>query len=685
MKLELSEENKGRIILQLLTAVFGGYSLVQGFVSAFGFRWDLGSCFSGNLADGLRSLYNGAADGLGRSCYLLLPQLTVENTKYGLALSLLFLMLSLLVLFMLRARMRLLAAVFYLGLPLALAACGLQSSLISEGLLLGAFLLFFSVSEKGSAGVRLLSAAGVSAVLILLLLAGGTSVELTPPASFQTAAAKLQTAACDRLYHADDLSRGRLGSLTTRERGGKTALRVQMEKPQAMYLRGFVGADFDGRTWTQVSNARAYGQYETYRSLHQEGFSPLTQLAEAAALCGRENVQEVTIENTAADRGFAYLPYELAELPEIAGTVNKDDSMFAAGSFACMGTPGGSFGGIEKTSLSVAESQTGRWTDAVSQLYVRAAKGGKKGREIQRQFVVESHYNAMAYRDYTALSAGTEKLFKAKVGSAGERTGGHVAYKAAINSVKKYMRSHFTYSENFTPPKADEDFLTHFFASKKGCDVHYAATATLLFRYYGIPARYVSGYLLTPEDVKTAKDGEIAVPQKNFHAWTEIYVDGYGWVPIETCPAYEDVMPQADLSKGLRTLQVKQPETQQQEEKDGKQDVGETQKAVRLLRLVLLVLAGLIALLFAAWIFRRLLRMLRRRLRRRRAFYSPDAKAAVCALYADCLRSGIPLSRPMQELGERAAYSLHAVSAAEAEWMRKERRRAYHEYKKEKH
>ena len=51
--------------------------------------------------------------------------------------------------------------------------------------------------------------------------------------------------------------------------------------------------------------------------------------------------------------------------------------------------------------------------------------------------------------------------------------------------------------------------LEEFLVSKKGYDVQFATAATLMFRYYGIPARYVEGYLITPKDAK----------QMHTHGW----------------------------------------------------------------------------------------------------------------------------------------------------------------------
>ena len=82
----------------------------------------------------------------------------------------------------------------------------------------------------------------------------------------------------------------------------------------------------------------------------------------------------------------------------------------------------------------------------------------------------------------------------------------------------------------------------------------------MMFRYYGIPARYVEGYLLTPKDVEKKTSGKaIAIPQKNAHSWTEIYIDGYGWVPVEVCSPYYGLMPEADLQKGLESASFLKP------------------------------------------------------------------------------------------------------------------------------
>jgi len=104
------------------------------------------------------------------------------------------------------------------------------------------------------------------------------------------------------------------------------------------------------------------------------------------------------------------------------------------------------------------------------------------------------------------------------------------------------------------------DYISHFLLeSKKGYCSHFASSATMLFRYMGIPARYVEGYAFSYSDV--VDDGELVenaeysayfdgysamgetalveleIPDAYAHAWVEIYIDGAGWIVVDPTPA----------------------------------------------------------------------------------------------------------------------------------------------------
>lgn len=72
-----------------------------------------------------------------------------------------------------------------------------------------------------------------------------------------------------------------------------------------------------------------------------------------------------------------------------------------------------------------------------------------------------------------------------------------------------------------------DDFL---FSTQRGFCSHYASAFTLMMRYAKIPARVVTGYQGGEwnEEVKY-----LNVYQYDAHAWTEIWIDGSGWVRID--------------------------------------------------------------------------------------------------------------------------------------------------------
>lgn len=107
---------------------------------------------------------------------------------------------------------------------------------------------------------------------------------------------------------------------------------------------------------------------------------------------------------------------------------------------------------------------------------------------------------------------------------------------------------HSNASYSMTPGGAplNQDIVEYFlFERKEGFCEHFAAAATLMYRLYGIPARYVTGYKVEPSDFKEQKFSDIlgtlvtqaVVTDEAAHAWVEIFLEDYGWTPIEVTPS----------------------------------------------------------------------------------------------------------------------------------------------------
>lgn len=78
----------------------------------------------------------------------------------------------------------------------------------------------------------------------------------------------------------------------------------------------------------------------------------------------------------------------------------------------------------------------------------------------------------------------------------------------------------------------------------RGYCQHFASAAVLLYRMYGIPARYATGYSVSPSDfVQVGEQYSATVTDESAHAWVEIYLTDYGWTPVEMTPG-GDTLPE---------------------------------------------------------------------------------------------------------------------------------------------
>ncbi|MCR5848140.1 MAG: transglutaminase-like domain-containing protein [Lachnospiraceae bacterium] len=135
---------------------------------------------------------------------------------------------------------------------------------------------------------------------------------------------------------------------------------------------------------------------------------------------------------------------------------------------------------------------------------------------------------------------------------------------ACFNAVYSYFFKNFDYTMSpGSTPTYRRDYVEYFLNSqKRGFCAHFASATVMLLREMGVPARYCEGYcipislvyddaILTDNDYSEWYSGEslteienvIKVPVNDSyaHAWIEIYLDGYGFVPFEaTIPSFGD-------------------------------------------------------------------------------------------------------------------------------------------------
>lgn len=117
-------------------------------------------------------------------------------------------------------------------------------------------------------------------------------------------------------------------------------------------------------------------------------------------------------------------------------------------------------------------------------------------------------------------------------------TRGYPSDYQKVRALVDYLRNNYEYT--LTPPETpyNRDFIDYFlFDLKKGYCTYFASSLAILTRSIGIPSRYVEGFV-TPKDKQS---GAYNVYSSNAHAWTEVYIEGFGWMTFEATPAYEDI------------------------------------------------------------------------------------------------------------------------------------------------
>lgn len=106
----------------------------------------------------------------------------------------------------------------------------------------------------------------------------------------------------------------------------------------------------------------------------------------------------------------------------------------------------------------------------------------------------------------------------------------------AARAVEEYLSTNFPYTLNPSyPMDPDGDFIYNFlFDVKEGYCTYYATAMTVMLRTLDnpIPTRYVEGYLADCSK-KGRISNELTLYDYNAHAWCEVYIRGFGWIPFE--------------------------------------------------------------------------------------------------------------------------------------------------------
>lgn len=104
-------------------------------------------------------------------------------------------------------------------------------------------------------------------------------------------------------------------------------------------------------------------------------------------------------------------------------------------------------------------------------------------------------------------------------------------------AIMRHLQRYYRYTLTPDVPPDSQDFVTYFlYVGKEGYCTYFASAMTVLCRMAGLPARYVEGFVAQP-----GADGFAYVTGRDAHAWTEVYFEGFGWVPFDATPQQQEM------------------------------------------------------------------------------------------------------------------------------------------------
>ncbi len=461
---------------------------------------------------------------------------------------------------------------------------------------------------------------------------------------------------------------------------GAAVLEIESERTGMVYLRGYSMGEYTGTGWTALPES-AYeeplpwagpgglGESASWDDL-LAAYPPA--LYPAAAQTEAEG-EEITVRDLSALTQWVYTPYQLTG----TGTAT------AAGD-THLARDGGQWQhrfDVQPADFAGLSALTGETAQA-EQLY---------------QVFVNEHYLSLPEGLAEALVPWTDLVRSAyqtdAVSSLPRR---YQQTLSTARAVAEMLEDTAVYDLDVPALPEGEDAAL-WFLEGSGCGycMHFATAGTVLLRAMGIPARYAAGYA-----VPVAAAGTVQVPDSAAHAWVEIYLEGYGWYPVEMTPAEglptgmeseeapaqgEENAPEAqeetppEQEEPSPDLPEEEPQTPEEETPStgpGGTGVaeGESGGAFDLAGLLAAVGRALAAALLAAGL---LLggRYLRRALLARRfaPLHQGDANGCVIALYAlleDLSRWGGQMPEEAVRLAQKARFSQHAMTPEELSGMR---------------
>lgn len=392
--------------------------------------------------------------------------------------------------------------------------------------LVALLLLISQTSHEKIDLFEVLPMAALVVVLSMLLLPAGKTV--LPP--LNRAAMNLRQSIIDRFFFTDERSVFSLGNYGYYPQGNSrlggpadpTDTPVMMVKTDGRALLRAVSKDeYTGNAWRDTSSAgRCRYTAMRWKSLREQVFGENMppQAVRAASRVLDEHAVSVQMQDTAASTLFT--PVFLRKLDTQNGMVpyfNEAGELFTTRDL------------IRDDRYTVFAPLLEGGDSALGSLMAALPK------------TADPNYAAIAqtYLKLPSHLVDTSDAERMRQDVANMTASAATPYEKAC-AIMRHLQRYYRYTLEPAAPPDTQDFVTHFlYVGREGYCTYYASAMTVLCRMAGLPARYVEGFLAKPSG-----DGLAYVTGKDAHAWTEVYFEGFGWVPFDATPTQRDKPPE---------------------------------------------------------------------------------------------------------------------------------------------
>lgn len=366
------------------------------------------------------------------------------------------------------------------------------------------------------------------------------------------------------------LSGGELGKEGEVTFDNKPVLKVEMPiTSNTIYLKGYVGSVYTGDKWDSLNKNDEAIYSKLLKKLQRGNFNPGNQNSYFLSLLNvidnnlykdfnfsRSNMK---VNNVRSNKKYSYAPYN---------TIFNDKSMNVLDPLYVYPYKANELENFEYYTnyTDIFNFNESNEFEKCLNYYTTYGREKNVNEQNMLDLLIQYRENELEYRDfvYSTYTKLSDKVPDSLIREFGDykynpygNNGEGSNLKALLEMVANYLETNTSYSLKPGPLPEGKDYIEYFlYENKVGYCAHYATAATVMLRIMGIPARYAEGYIVKESNILKGKEigkfnveirgednkevpiKEVDVLDANAHAWAEVYIDGFGWIPVEFTSGY---------------------------------------------------------------------------------------------------------------------------------------------------